>query len=161
METLYLTAGNPAYCAKVSDLTPLEGMRLLELSAPHVCVLTQASFEVIFDLARKGCSFVYPKIDQEAVGLYRARDLHDLRPLKGLQTKVLDLREFGVTDLSPLRDIGLGLERPLLTGTRITDLTPLRGLKLNELHPPARDQLTPESTQLVEELKKTCKVVGW
>lgn len=66
-----------------------------------------------------------------------------------------------MTDLSPLKKMGVSLRSLILAGTKVMDLTPLKGMDLKELHPPANEQLTPESIEFIKELRKSCKVVGW
>ena len=56
----------------------------------------------------------------------------DLTPLKKMGIRRLDLKMLEVSDLSPLK--GLMLTELYLEGTKVTDLTPLRGMPLTKLY---------------------------
>ena len=62
-------------------------------------------------------------------------------------------------DVTPLK--GMPLQSLNFAGTKVTDLTSLRGMKLREFHPPPKDQLTPDSLKLIEEWRQDgCQVIG-
>lgn len=58
-------------------------------------------------------------------------NLHDLRPLRGLKLKALDVRNTKVEDLSPLK--GIPLEVLDCRSTRVNNLEPLKGMPLRHL----------------------------
>jgi hypothetical protein len=100
---------------KLSDLSPLAGLRLTVLYCRH----TQVS-----DLSPlKGM----PLNDLDIGGT----KIMDLTPLKGLQLTTLVLHQTQLSDLSPLK--GMPLTNLQLNGTQISDLSPLQGMSLTTL----------------------------
>jgi internalin A len=62
----------------------------------------------------------------------RESGISDLSPLKEIRLKELDLQNNPVNDLSPLQ--GLPLEALYLEGTQVSDLRPLKGMSLRILY---------------------------
>ena len=84
-------------------------------------------------------------------------EISDLSPLKGMPLQSLDCNSTRVSDLTPLK--GMPLQTLNCRSTRVSDLTPLKGMSLRELRLPPKQQLTPESLKIIEELEKQgCKV---
>jgi Leucine-rich repeat (LRR) protein len=122
----------------VSSLAPLEGMKLWQLTIQGSCVtdlkplrgmplraLDMAWVRGVTDLKPlEGMPLTYLNLTDLMVS-----DLSVLASLKSLQWLVLD--RVPVTDLTPLR--GLRLERLSVLGSRVTDLTPIRGMPLEKL----------------------------
>jgi hypothetical protein len=102
---------------KLSDLTPLRGMRLNTLDA--TCTLV---------------SDLRPLRDMHMAYLYLGDTLvSDLSPLRGLRLGWLGLQNTGVRDLSPLRGMPL-LTLDLHGASRVSDLSPLDGMRLEYLN---------------------------
>jgi serine/threonine protein kinase len=100
----------------LTDLSPLEGMRLEKLC----CAGT-----LLVDLSPlKGMPLTYLELPSSPVS--------DLSPLRGMQLTHLNVSSTKVSDLSPLA--GMPLAHLGCNGTAgITDLTPLRGMRLEHL----------------------------
>jgi len=82
----------------------------------------------------------------------------DLGPLSGMPLTYLHCSNTQVSDLSPLK--GMPLTDLYCSDTSVSDLSPLEGAPLRNFRPPPEKQLTPESLQLIEKLKKRgCSVV--
>lgn len=100
---------------KVSDLTPLRGMRLKMLSCNH----TQ-----VFDLSPlRAMPLFY-------LSCFGSR-VESLEPLKGMKLSSLVLGGTNVADLTPLR--GMPISKLNFGGTLVSDLSPLEGMPLLEL----------------------------
>src|SRR5262249_1012279 len=107
-----LDCGGPAaFQGKLSDLSPLRGLKLKRLS--------------VYD---NPVSDLSPLVDMplEVLECYRTR-VEDLTPLKGMPLTVLYANRTRIADLAPLR--GMRLTRLYLQGTFVTDLSPLKGMK--------------------------------
>jgi Leucine-rich repeat (LRR) protein len=103
------------YDTKVSDLSPLQGMPLAYL----MCNQTQVS-----DLSPlRGMPLTYVLIGSTLVS--------DLSPLQGMPLTTLRLNHTQVSDLSPLK--GMKLANINCGVTPLSDLSPLRGMPLTEL----------------------------
>jgi hypothetical protein len=102
---------------KMSDLTPLRGMRLKRLSLYSTQVADLSPLEGLpLTLLNCGETRVF-----------------DLSPLKGMQLELLTLQRTGVKDLAPLR--GMPLKWLDLAAARgISDLSPLKGMPLEYLN---------------------------
>jgi hypothetical protein len=99
----------------LTDLSPLKGMRLIEV----VCIWNPVS-----DLS--------PFQGMPLSRLYCGQSqITDLSPLEGLPLTILDFGESPVSDLSPLH--GLPLTKLWLVNTNVTDLSPLSGMNLTEI----------------------------
>ncbi len=82
----------------------------------------------------------------------RQSGVTDITPLKGLPLKYLDLTMLPITDLSALQ--GMPLEELYLEGTKVTDLSPLAGMPLKKLrmeHVPV-DDISPLAGMKLERL---------
>ncbi len=143
---------------QVSDLAPLKGMPLmvLGLEDTHVTDLTPLAgmkLEKLY-LSNTAISDLKPLAGMPLKELMLVGTrVKDLRPLKGNPVQMLWLNNTPVTDISPLAKcpiVSLTLEgtgvsdlRPLsemsslqrlhIGGTRVRDLTPLKGLRLTRL----------------------------
>jgi len=104
-------------CSNVTDLGPLEGMPLSEL--------TIAGTKVQHLSPLHGAPLRY---------LDGADGITDLTPLKGMPLDILYLDNAKVHDLSALR--GAPLTHLLLGNSVVSDLTPLIGMPLKHLHLP-------------------------
>jgi tRNA A-37 threonylcarbamoyl transferase component Bud32 len=101
---------------KVSDLSPLQAMKLTSLN----CQQTQVS-----DLSPlKGMPLTYLNCHITSVA--------DLSPLKGMPLTTLICAGTKVSDLSPLK--GMPLTFLHCANTKVSDLSPLKGMKLTSLH---------------------------
>ncbi len=145
---------------RLSDLTPLRGLRLLHLSFVESQVsdlepLRGMPLEYLH-CRGTGVDSLSPLEGMKLVSLtIQETPVSDLSPLRGMPLKWLDVYEVrGVTDLSPLEGMPLGylnltgtavsnlphsvsslksLRWLLLDGTRITTLEPLRPLRLERI----------------------------
>jgi hypothetical protein len=119
LKTLYLEG------TAVSDIRPLQGMRLEELSLANTKVSDLS--------ALRGMPLTFLNVGAPAVT--------DLTPLRGIAIKRLWLTGTAVTDLGPLR--GMPLEvLSLSSNTSVSDLSVLRGMALIELRLRACDGIT-------------------
>ncbi|AMV20686.1 protein kinase domain-containing protein [Planctomyces sp. SH-PL14] len=103
-------------CGELSDLSPLKGMELIELSLFATKVSDLGPLREMRTL--------------ESLSLGRTA-ISDLAGLRGLNLKVLECREAAISDLEPLR--GMPLESLMLMGTRVTNLSPLIGMPIRTL----------------------------
>jgi hypothetical protein len=102
---------------KVSDLTPLWGMRLKRLSLLSTRVADLSPLE--------GLPLTFLNCGEARVS--------DLSPLKGMKLELLTLQSTGVKDLAPLR--GMPLKWLDVAEARgISDLSPLRDMPLEYLN---------------------------
>jgi hypothetical protein len=102
---------------KLSDLTPLRGLRLNHLNCPE---------NPVADLS--------PLRDMPLTVLIAGDTrVSDLSPLQGMRLKQLTLQSTAVTDLSPLKEMPLtALD---LAGSRgVSDIRPLKGMPLDYLN---------------------------
>jgi hypothetical protein len=101
---------------RVSDLSPLEGMRLTALDCNYTRVLDLLPLEGM-PLTSLNCSSTH---------------VSDLSPLKGMPLTYLTCNSNRhVSDLSPLK--GMRLETLSCEGTRVSDVSPLKGMPLETL----------------------------
>jgi serine/threonine protein kinase/Leucine-rich repeat (LRR) protein len=108
--------GNSQGQGKLADLTPLQGMDLVNLD----CSMTQVA-----DLRPlKGM-----KLRTLALWVTSAGDL---TPLKGMPLEDLNLGGAQTADLTPLR--GMPLRTLIVNSTRVKDLGPLKGMELENLN---------------------------
>lgn len=120
LQGMALTELSLAGCGQVRDLTPLKGMKLVKLDLNRCGQLRDLS-------PLRGLPLTW-------LSLAQCGQVHDLSPLKGMPLTWLDLNVCGqVHDLSPLKgmplhDLGVG------RCPKLSDLSPLRGLKLNSLN---------------------------
>jgi serine/threonine-protein kinase len=121
---------------QVADLSPLRGMPLEELSCDDTPV---ADLTPLRALALKNVSFARTRVADlaalqgmplEAVS-FNGTGVRDLAPLAGKPLKALGCAGTGVADLSPLR--GLRLTELDCRETAVADLSPLRGMPLTSL----------------------------
>jgi serine/threonine protein kinase/Leucine-rich repeat (LRR) protein len=99
--------------AILSDLSPLEGMKLREL----FCGQSRVS-----DLSP------LQGMPLEVVDFHKTQVI-DLSPLAGMKLTVINIDSTQITDFSPLK--GMPLEALNCPNTPVSDLSPLRGAKLN------------------------------
>jgi len=123
--------------SKISDLSPLRGMKLTRLNCNMTMIADlsdlrgmplgeelRLSETRVVDLSPlQGMPLKRLEINQTPVA--------DLTPLKGMLLKALYMRETQAADLSPLR--GMPLEALDFGGTHVTDLKPLKGMPLTRL----------------------------
>jgi Leucine-rich repeat (LRR) protein len=100
---------------RMTDLSPLADMKLTILYCPHTRVADLSPLKDM-KLTQLDCCFT---------------SVTDLTPLKGIPLTVLDCRGTRVSDLSALA--GMKLKSLACFGTPVTDLTPLKGMPLAEL----------------------------
>lgn len=98
-----------------TDLSPLKGMRLEELSIPNSRVIDLSPLKGM-PLTRLEC-FGTP--------------IADLTPLKGMPLTYLLCHHTSVADLAPLK--GMALTHLHVGATKVTDLSPLQGMPLQVL----------------------------
>jgi hypothetical protein len=152
-------SGSAPRKGRLSDLTPLRGLRLRRLG----CVESQVSdLEPLRGMPLEylhcrgtGVDSLSPLEGTKLVSLtIEGTPVSDLSPLRGMPLKWLDLEEVrGVTNLVPLEGMPLeflnvtgtalgnldsvsslkSLQRLVLDGTRITTLEPLRPLRLEQI----------------------------
>jgi hypothetical protein len=118
---------------RLSDLTPLRGLRLVHLN----CTESQVSdLEPLRGMPLEylhcqgtGVESLSPLEGMKLVSLLiQGTPVSDLRPLRGMPLKWLDLAEArGVTDLLPLE--GMPLEYLNVAGAAVNDLHPVSSLK--------------------------------
>ena len=101
--------------SKLSDLSPLTGMRLTELRFPFTNV---ADLKPLQGMPLTNLYFVQTPVA-------------DLSPLRGVALKSLHCAGTRVSDLSPVQ--GMPLTEAWVDGTAVADLTPLAGMKLERL----------------------------
>ena len=101
--------------SSVSDLTPLRGMSLKKLDC---------GFTEVADLSPlRGMPLTYLKLTRTQV--------KDLAPLAGMHLTELNFNETHIADLSPLK--GMPLKRLWCGWTRVTDLSPIQGMALESI----------------------------
>jgi tRNA A-37 threonylcarbamoyl transferase component Bud32 len=121
---------------RLSDLSPLKGMRLTALW----CYGTQAS-----DLS--------PLTGMPLTTLgFNGLDISDLSPLKGMPLKYLNCGGTKVRDLSPLT--GMPLQSLDCRNTKVSDLGPLKDLPLKELWCDFMPQRDAEILRSIKTLEK-------
>ena len=99
----------------LSDISPLNGMRLSELSIVNTCVVD-----------------ISPLANMPLSGLnLHGTNVRDLTPIVNMPLHYIDLCYTPATDISPLR--GRPLHSFLARHSRIADLSPLAGLGIGEL----------------------------
>ena len=130
--------GWPAAKGRVSDLSPLRGMRLTSLGLSGTRVRNLEPLQ---------------GMPLNTLDLYVCRQVSDLSPLRGMPLADLVLGSTQVRDLAPLRGMpltslnlfgcpardwsplnGMLLTRLVLGGTEVQDLAVLRGMPLTSLH---------------------------
>ncbi len=110
-------SGSASKGGRLSDLSPLKGMKLTVLA----CYRTQVS-----DLS--------PLKDMKLTDLdIGGTPASDLSPLKGMKLTSLNIGNTPVSDLSPLKDMKL-TDLNLYRCGNVTDLSPLKGMPLTNLH---------------------------
>lgn len=128
--------GNVPGKGRLSDLSPLQGMRLTFLS----CLDGQLA-----DLSPlRGMPLTFLRCGGRRISdlsplhgmklevlLCLGTQVSDLIPLQGMPLTYLDIGNTLVSDLSPLR--GMKLTRLECYGTQVTDLSPLKGMPLTTL----------------------------
>ncbi len=146
--------------ARVTDLTPLEGMELETLkfhangvtkgiegvrgmkSLKEINRKTPGDFWKEYDadaparkmVAKAGLKFtqLYGGADGKIGLWFHGDDLIDLSPLRGLPVESLGFRDSKVSDLRPLAD--LPLRSLCIRSSDLTDLSPLRGTPITQLY---------------------------
>jgi Leucine-rich repeat (LRR) protein len=118
---------------QVSDLTPLKGMSLgqLDCAATAVSDLTplQGMPLTLLRLDLAPVSDLTPLIGMNLTALQcYATKVSDLKPLRGMPLTYLNCGHSKVSDLSPLKDMKLTSLH--CQGTAVADLTPLKNMKL-------------------------------
>ena len=141
-----MCVGNAQALAKLSDLSPLTGLKLTSLQ----CYRTQVS-----DLS--------PLAGMPLTRLFVGEtNVTDLTPLRKMSLTELSINTTQVRDLSPLR--GMPLTFLECYGTAVSDLTPLRGMPLATLRCMCREvsDLTPlhDCKQLTSLNVKSTKVTA-
>jgi tRNA A-37 threonylcarbamoyl transferase component Bud32 len=118
---------------RLSDLTPLRGMRLMRLRCEESHVtdlepLRDMPLEYLH-VQNTGVVSLSPLEGMKLVSLtIQETSVSDLKPIQGMPLKWLDLYGLsGVTDLSPLE--GMPLEYLNVTGAAVNDARPLGSLK--------------------------------
>jgi hypothetical protein len=121
---------------KFSDLSPLKGMPLTNLS----CGLTQVSdlspltgmLLTSLDCGKTRVCDLPPLKGMPLTQLYCAYTrVADLSALRGMPLRILDCGGLKVSDLSPLK--GMKLDTLGLSGTPVSNLSPLEGMPLSRL----------------------------
>ena len=122
---------------KLSDLSPLRGMKLTHLMAGNsrlddvsplagmpLTTLTLGNSQVADLTPLKGMPLKIVSLG--------ATKISDLEPLRGMPLEYLDVFATSVADLSPLQD--MALKELAIGATRVTDLSKIRRLKLMKLN---------------------------
>ena len=105
-------------CALINDLSPLQGMPLTSLEVGGCAQISDLT-------PLKGMPLTW-------ISFSDCRQLRDLSPLDGMPLMRLNLFQCGlISDLRALKD--MPLEELNLANTGVTDLTPLEGMRLDEL----------------------------
>jgi hypothetical protein len=123
---------------QVADLGPLQGMHLTVLFARETRVTDLSPLRgmplTILTLQSTGVTSLAPLrgMPLTFLDVAGARGVSDLSPLRDSPLEYLNVGEQPVSDLAPLAGLK-SLRRLLLDHTPATDLTPLRGLGLKEL----------------------------
>ena len=137
----------------VTDLTPLEGMslELLHLQDTPVTDLSVIQGMPLKQLNLKGVSIsdIAPFAEMPLLSLWLLEtNVTDISPLRGMTLESLDVQDTGVSDLSPLAHMTT-LRRLNVAGTKVSDLRPVTGLKLERIF------LSPEQiTEGMDELRE-------
>jgi hypothetical protein len=124
--------------AQVSDLEPLRDMPLELLHCQNTKVGSLSPLEgmklVSLTIQGTPVSDLRPLrgMPLKALDFYEARDVADLLPLEGMPLEYLNATGAAVGDLGPLSSLK-GLRILILDGTRITRLEPLRNLRLERI----------------------------
>ena len=121
---------------KISDLTPLAGMKLISLDLRDTPV---SDLSPLASMPLQKLVIAGTKVkDIEAVDSMpltfldaSGTEIQDLEPLKGSRLRLLILNQTQVTNLSPLKD--LPLYSLHIEQTPVVDLRPLENMKLREL----------------------------
>ncbi len=100
----------------LSDLSPLSGMRLMNLDFIYTQVSELSPLEGL-PLTSLDCA---------------ATKVSDLSPLKGMPLLRVNCVGTGVSDLSPLK--GMKLTSLTCYGTQVSDLSPVKGMPLTTVH---------------------------
>jgi hypothetical protein len=152
-------AGHAPFLAKLSDLTPLRGLRLEKLDVNHSLVtdlgplqgmpLTKlhcgwtgvADLSPLKDMKLQYFTAQMTRVSELSelhempliwLDLCDARKISDLRALKGMPLHYLNVSRLSVSDLSVIAGLKT-LRRLVLDDLPVSDLTPLKGLELSEL----------------------------
>lgn len=135
LEHLSCNATTPGK-SRLSDLTPLRGLRLTELHCNQTRVADLSPLQgmplTLLDVGATQVADLRPLIGAPLTWVicYETR-VTNLAPLQGMPLVNLNIRNTEVSDLSPLRSAPL---QGLLAGhTRISDLSPLKGMPLVRL----------------------------
>ena len=107
--------GNWDRKGKLSDLSPLRGMRLTSFHCSHANVSDLSSLQ--------GMPLTELMIGDTQVA--------DLSPLKGMKLEILECDNSPVSDLSPLQ--GMPLAALQCDNTPVSDLSPMLGMSLKEI----------------------------
>jgi hypothetical protein len=125
-------------CSQVSDLEPLRGMPLehLHCEMTGVSSLSPLTGMKLVCLTIEGTSVsdLKPLRGMPLKWLDAAwvRGASDLKPLEGMPLEYLNVTELPASDLSPIADMKT-LNTLILDSMPVTDLAPLRGLRPKEL----------------------------
>ncbi len=136
LSTLDCSGSEPGL-GRLSDLSPLQGLRLDSLNVSNTQVADLSTLAGI-PLSTLYCNNtplgdLKPMRELPSVLRLHCNDtqIADLSPLAGSQLQNLSCSRTQVSDLSPLREL------PLIAvefgGTSVADLTPLQGMKLTQL----------------------------
>lgn len=122
--------------SRLSDLSPLRGLRLTEFHCKQTRVADLSPLQGMplaqLDLNATDVSDLRPLIGAPLNTLLCSQTrVADLAPLRGTPLENLTVVETEVTDLSPLK--GLRLQGLLVGSTGVTDLSPLSGMPLISL----------------------------
>lgn len=120
----------------LSDVSPLEGMSLAELSLVNQRVTDLSPLKGMPLTSLELIGMPVADLSPLAGTPLKRMDIFmtnvsDLAPLKSLPLEHLNCNDTFVWDLSPLK--GMPLKSLWFSRTRVTDLSPLEGLKLNTL----------------------------
>jgi len=119
--------------SRLSDLSPLQGMRLTELRCNSTQVSDLSPLKGMpltnLDCAYAHVSDLSPLKGMPLTGLRcYGTQVSDLSPLKGMPLTFLDCSDTPVSDVSPLK--GIPLTQLFCYGTPVTDLSPIEGMNL-------------------------------
>jgi hypothetical protein len=123
----------------VADLSPLRGMPLTGLIAGETRVSDLSPLQgmplKMLTLQNTRVKDLSPLREMPLTGLdlYHARGVSDISPLKGMPLDYLNLTALPVSDISVLATMK-SLRRLLLQSMPVSDLTPLQGLGLKDLN---------------------------
>jgi serine/threonine-protein kinase len=148
---------------RLSDLSPLQGLALTNLSCTHTQVANLTPLQGMkltkLNLDSTSVADLSPLGGMPLETLNCAgTEVRDLAPVAGMPLTSLTLNNNpNLTDLSPLA--GMKLAQLLCSGTRVSDISALAGMPLAKLHCSVATDLTPLARMSLTDLQFSPKVI--